>query len=145
MSNFDKGCLWAVVDYILDRTYVSSMRKILVVEDSLTEREKINLYLTNAGFSVRSVSSSEEAEQELTSNRPDLIVLDVILPGKSGFEFCRKIKNDPQTADIPIVICSTKSTEVDKTWGRMGGATSYLTKPVEPELLVTTVKQALNL
>ncbi len=121
------------------------MPKILVVEDSLTDREKIVLFLNNAGFTVRSVSSSEEAERELAADRPDLIVLDVILPGKSGFEFCRKVKNDPKTANIPVVICSTKNTEVDKTWGRMGGATSYLTKPIEQELLVTTVKQALNL
>ncbi len=122
-----------------------SMRKILVVEDSLTEREQITLYLTNAGFIVRSVTSSEDAEKVMETDRPDLIVLDVILPGKSGFEFCRRVKNDPATANIPVVICSTKNTEVDKTWGRMGGANSYLTKPVEQELLVTTVKQALNL
>ncbi|MCS6960678.1 MAG: response regulator [Pseudanabaenaceae cyanobacterium SKYGB_i_bin29] len=121
------------------------MRKILVVEDSLTEREQISLYLTNAGFTVRAVGSSEEAEAIIATDRPDAIVLDVILPGKSGFEFCRRIKNDPATANIPVVICSTKNTEVDKTWGRMGGANSYLTKPVEPELLITTVKQALNI
>lgn len=124
---------------------VNYMRKILVVEDSLTEREQISLYLTNAGFTVRAVGSSEEAEAIIATDRPDAIVLDVILPGKSGFEFCRRIKNDPATANIPVVICSTKNTEVDKTWGRMGGANSYLTKPVEPELLITTVKQALNI
>ena len=70
-----------------------------------------------------------------------MIVLDVILPGQSGFELCRKLKGDPQTKGIPIVICSTKNTEIDKTWGEMSGADAYLTKPIDEAQLLQTVNR----
>ena len=65
----------------------------------------------------------------------------MILPGQSGFQLCRQLKADPQTQNIPIVLCSTKNTEVDKQWGKMGGADAYLTKPVDRELLLETIHQ----
>ena len=85
--------------------------------------------------------SSEEALQMVRTTPPDLLFLDVVLPGQSGFEFCRDLKTDESTRNIPIVICSTKGTEADKLWGSMLGADAYLTKPVDQQQIAQTVQQ----
>ncbi|MBH8572089.1 response regulator [Nostocaceae cyanobacterium CENA369] len=117
------------------------MKKVLLVEDSLTESEKMTRYLEQGGYSVYEVRSGEEAQLRLKQQKPDLILLDLILPGQSGFEFCRKLKADPTTKAIPVVICSTKNTDVDKTWGTMSGADAYLIKPVNENTLLQTVSK----
>jgi twitching motility two-component system response regulator PilH len=117
------------------------MKKVLLVEDSLTEAERIARFLEKAGYSVYEVRSGEEAQLRLKQQKPDLILLDLILPGQSGFEFCRKLKGDPVTKAIPVVICSTKNTDVDRTWGSMSGADAYLTKPVDEKILLETIGQ----
>ena len=119
------------------------MSKILLVEDSEMQAEQITRCLEKQGFMVFRVGSGEEAQLRLKQQKPSLIVLDVILPGQSGFELCRKLKNDPETKTIPIVICSTKNTEIDKTWGEMSGADAYVTKPINEAQLVQTVNQYL--
>ncbi len=111
------------------------MSTILVVEDGLTDMQVISRYLEQAGYSVMGAKTSEEAQEKITQNRPDVIFLDVILPGKSGFEICRELKDDPNTKAIPVVFCSTKNSDVDKMWGDMLGADAYLSKPVEKEKL----------
>ncbi|NJL78414.1 MAG: response regulator [Richelia sp. RM2_1_2] len=111
------------------------MSTILVVEDGLTDMQVISRYLEQAGYSVMGATSSEEAQEKITQNKPDMIFLDVILPGKSGFEICRELKNNPNTKTIPVVFCSTKNTDVDKMWGDMLGADAYLSKPVQKEEL----------
>ena len=111
------------------------MSTILVVEDGLTDMQVISRYLEQAGYSVMGATTSEEAQEKITQNKPDLIFLDVILPGKSGFEICRELKNNPNTKTIPVVFCSTKNTDVDKMWGDMLGADAYLSKPVQKEEL----------
>jgi two-component system, chemotaxis family, response regulator PixH len=115
------------------------MTTILLVEDSLTETEVLTRYLKQAGLAVISVASCEEARIKLSLKRPDLVVLDVILPGQSGFELCRELKTQASTSQIPIVICSTKATDVDKMWGTMLGADAYLRKPVDQKELTKTV------
>jgi twitching motility two-component system response regulator PilH len=117
------------------------MSQILVVDDSKTEIELLRRYLEKQGHSVQAVSSGEEAELRLKQQKPALIVLDVILPGQSGFELCRKLKNDPTTKTIPIVICSTKNKEIDKTWANMSGADAYVTKPVDETSLQQTISK----
>jgi twitching motility two-component system response regulator PilH len=117
------------------------MSQILVVDDSKTEIELLRRYLEKQGHSVQAVSSGEEAELRLKQQKPALIVLDVILPGQSGFELCRKLKNDPTTRTIPIVICSTKNKEIDKTWANMSGADAYVTKPVDETSLQQTISK----
>ncbi|MBE9182148.1 response regulator [Oculatella sp. LEGE 06141] len=116
------------------------MKTILVVEDSVTEMQILTGYLRQAGLSVMSAQSGEEAQVKLDDQKPDLIVLDVILPGQSGFELCRELKANPNTSQIPIVICSTKDTDVDRMWGNMLGANAYLPKPVDPTELLRTVQ-----
>jgi two-component system, chemotaxis family, response regulator PixH len=121
------------------------MSTVLVVEDSLTETEVITRYLQQAGLAVVSVKSGEEAQSQLTNaQKPDLIILDVILPGQSGFELCRELKANPTTNQIPVVICSTKNTEVDKMWGNMLGADAYITKPVDQQELTQLIQQLIK-
>jgi two-component system, chemotaxis family, response regulator PixH len=114
---------------------------VLVVEDGLTDTEIISRYLQQAGFFVVCARSGEEAQQKLERQKPDLILLDVILPGQSGFELCRELKTNPSTSTIPVVMCSTKNTNVDKMWGTMLGADAYIAKPVRQDELIGVVRR----
>lgn len=120
------------------------MATILVVEDTMTQAEIIGGTLRNAGYSVILATSSEDAKVKLAQQKPSLMVLDVVLPGESGFELCRELKENADTKDIPVVLCSTKSGEMDRFWGMKQGAAAYLTKPVDTEELVRTVKMLIK-
>jgi two-component system, chemotaxis family, response regulator PixH len=120
------------------------MSTVLLVEDSLTDREVMKHYLQQAGLAVVSANSVEEAQTKLQAQKPNLIILDVVLPGQSGFELCRELKTDPTTSQIPIVICSTKDTDVDKMWGNLLGADAYLPKPVLETELLQTIQQLIK-
>lgn len=120
------------------------MKTVLVVEDSATDRTLLSSYLQQFGCMVMSASSVEEANTQLLQKSPDLIILDVILPGQSGFELCREIKTNPTLKKIPVVICSTKGTDVDKMWGNMLGADAYLTKPVKESDLKGVISQLIS-
>lgn len=113
----------------------------LVVEDSLTDRTLLTKYLEQFGIRVTTADSSEEAAALLENALPDLVFLDVVLPGQSGFELCRELKTSETTKNIPIVICSSKGTEADKLWGAMLGADLYLAKPISQQQIAQTVKQ----
>ena len=113
----------------------------LVVDDSLTEREILVNHLQQAGIVVSTAKTGEEALEKIKSNTPDFIILDIVLPGRSGFEVCRAIKSSAETNHIPIIICSTKGSEMDKFWGMKQGADAYLPKPVDKEELIATVKK----
>jgi len=119
------------------------MSQVFVVEDSLEQREKIKNCLEKEGLTVVTATSAEEALIRIQQNKPDLIVLDVILPGQSGFELCRQLKEDPSTKFIPIVICSSKNTDLDRSWGDMSGANAYITKPIDENQLLETINQSL--
>jgi len=120
------------------------MSTVLVVEDGLTDMEIISQYLQQAGYSVLCAKSSAEAQSKIGSTKPDVIVLDVILPDKSGYEICRELKDNAETSSIPVVFCSTKSSDVDKMWGNMLGADAYLAKPVDQEELMQTLKKLIK-
>ena len=117
------------------------MRKVLIVEDSLTDSEVLTRYLKQVGLVVVSVHSGEEAEARLRIEKPDLVILDVMLPGQSGFELCHYLKTNEDTKQIPVVICSSKGTEVDMLWGSLLGADAYIAKPVDLEKLLPIVQQ----
>ncbi|MEN9207900.1 MAG: response regulator [Gloeomargarita sp. GMQP_bins_120] len=116
------------------------MPTVLLVEDVQTEAALLAGYLQGEGFLVQRVASAEEARQYLAKHKPDLMVLDVVLPGESGFELCRQLKKQPETAGIPIIICSSKQGDIDKFWGMKQGASAYLTKPVNKEELIRTAR-----
>ncbi len=120
------------------------MGTVLVVEDSLTDMQIFIRCLQQDGINVLMAKSGEEAIAAITKQRPDAVVLDVVLPGRSGFEVCRQLKAEASTSDIPVVICSTKGTEMDRFWGMKQGADAYLSKPIDQEELVRTVKQLIN-
>lgn len=120
------------------------MHTVLLVEDTLTDREVVTQCLRRSGLNVMTATSCEDALDQLQRQRPDVILLDVVLPGQSGFEFCRTLKDEPKTSAIPIVIYSTKDTDLDKFWGMRQGADAYLSKPIDQEELVRTVKQVIK-
>lgn len=117
------------------------MRTVLVVEDSLTDSEVLTYCLRQAGLTVVSVTNGEEAMERLQLQKPDLVILDVMLPGQSGFEICHCLKTNDDTKQIPVVICSAKGTDVDKLWGKMLGADAYLAKPVDLQKLMPIIQQ----
>ncbi|MGY6529128.1 MAG: response regulator transcription factor [Cyanobacterium sp.] len=117
------------------------MAKVLIVDDSSTERKILVSYLEEIGVSITTAESGEEALTKIPNINPDLIILDVVLPGKSGFEICREIKSNDNTNKIPVIICSTKGSEMDKFWGMKQGADAYLPKPVNKEELFSTVRK----
>ena len=113
----------------------------LIVDDSATERSIIAGCLKEVGINVSVALSGEEALEKIDQNYPDLIVLDVVLPGRSGFEICRELKGSDNTNKIPIILCSTKDTEMDKFWGMKQGADAYLPKPIDQEQLVKKAQE----
>ncbi len=120
------------------------MGTALVVEDSLTEREILSSCLQQEGIIVSTAKDGEEALAKIDTNRPDVIILDVVLPGRSGFEICRFLKAQAKTSNIPVIICSTKGTDMDKFWGLKQGADAYMPKPIDQEEFIRTVKQLLK-
>lgn len=117
------------------------MSKVLVVDDSLTDRRVTTTYLEQAGLTVLDVESAEEAIEKLPQYQPNLIVLDVVMGGQSGFELCRALKANLATKTIPVILCSSKSTEADKMWGDVVGADAYIAKPVNRDELINKVQQ----
>lgn len=121
------------------------MKTVLVVEDSRAEQRLIVALLREAGLKVALAESAESALIWLEDNgQPDLIVLDIIMPGLSGLELCRQIRANPQMKDIPIVFCSSKDQEYDRFWAIRQGGNAYITKPYDPGDLVETVCEHLN-
>lgn len=120
------------------------MSTALVVEDSLTDMVVLTSCLQQGGLTVLTAKSGEEALAKISSYKPDVIILDVVLPGRSGFEICRDLKAEAGTSKIPVVICSTKGSEMDKFWGLKQGADAYLAKPVDQEQLLRTVNQLIK-
>ena len=116
----------------------------LIVDDSATERSIITGCLKEAGIDVSVALSGEEALEKIEKSCPDLIVLDVVLPGKSGFEICRELKGSDNTNKIPIILCSTKKTEMDKFWGMKQGADAYIPKPIDQAELIEKVRELMS-
>ncbi len=117
------------------------MATILVVEDTLTDQQMIGGVLKQEGYSVITAASEKEALDRIAQAKPDLILLDVVLPDRSGFELCRDLRDKPETKTIPIVMCSSKGSNMDKFWGMQQGADAYLAKPVDLDELVKVVRK----
>lgn len=117
---------------------------ILIVEDTPSEMELMSHYLRESGCSVIHAVTGKEALEKAAQHKPDVIVTDVVMPGMSGFELCRSLKKDPETAKVPIVICTSKNQEIDRLWGMRQGADAYLTKPYTREQLLRVVVSLLK-
>ncbi len=113
--------------------------KILVVEDSPTYLRKISNFLQGLGYEVVTAVDGEEALEKAVQENPGLIVLDVILPKKNGFQVCRQLKTSPATQGIKILMMTSKSQDSDRFWGLKQGADEYMTKPIDDNELVTNI------
>jgi twitching motility two-component system response regulator PilH len=120
------------------------MTTVLVVEDSVTQREMITDLLKGSGLNVTIAADGVEALEKIQGSRPDLVVLDIVMPKMNGYEVCRRLKADPKTQGVPVVMCSSKGEEFDRYWGMKQGADAYIAKPFQPTELVGTVKQLLR-
>ena len=120
------------------------MSVVLVVEDSVAQREMITELLRGIGLNVNVATDGVEALESLQKLQPELVVLDIVMPRMNGYEVCRRMKSDPKTQKIPIVMCSSKGEEFDRYWGMKQGADAYISKPFQPTELVGTVKQLLR-
>jgi len=119
-------------------------KRIFVVEDEEEIQELVRYNLAKEGFVVSCVDSGEEALRKIPRERPDLIVLDLMLPGVDGLEVCRSLKGDSSTRDIPIVILTAKGEEADVVTGLELGADDYVTKPFSPRVLTARIRAALR-
>ena len=119
------------------------MATILIADDSPTAVTLLRRILSPLGHSIVVASDGDEAARAVVDGRPDLIILDVVMPKQNGFELCRTIKSNPATASIPIFLVTSMTREPDRFWGLRQGADEYLPKPVDPEILVEKVRARL--
>jgi twitching motility two-component system response regulator PilH len=117
-----------------------AIEKILLVDDSKTELHFLTELLTKRGFKVRTAENAEEAMKRLAEEKPDLILMDVVMPGQNGFQLTRSITRDPLYADLPVIMCTSKNQETDKVWGMRQGARDYVVKPVDPDELIGKIR-----
>ena len=108
-----------------------AIKRVLVVDDSATQRHVIGEVLSKKGFEVAFAEDGEKGVAQAKASKPDLIIMDVVMPGMNGFQATRAISKDPDTAHIPIIICTTKDQETDKVWGVRQGAKDYVIKPID--------------
>lgn len=120
------------------------MSTVLVVEDSLAQRQMISDLLKGSGLKVTVASDGLEALERINQSFPDVVVLDIVMPRMNGYELCRRLKADPKTQNVPVVMCSSKGEEFDRYWGMRQGADAYIAKPFQPTELIGTVKQLLR-
>ncbi len=117
-----------------------TIQKVLIVDDSKTELMFMTDLLQKNGMTVRTAEGADEAFRRLAEEKPDLILMDVVMPGKNGFQLTRSINRTPEYADIPIIMCTSKSLETDRVWGLRQGARDYITKPIDITELFLKIK-----
>jgi len=118
--------------------------QILIVDDEAGIRQMLSFTLGGDGYSCTEAGDTDEAQSALTGRRPDLILLDWMLPGISGVDFARRLKRDPRTSDIPIILLTAKGEEADKVKGLDSGADDYVTKPFSTRELLARVRALLR-
>lgn len=117
-----------------------AIQKVLIVDDSKTELMFLTDILQKNGMSVRTAEGADEALRRLAEDKPDLILMDVVMPGQNGFQLTRSINRTPEYSGIPIIICTSKSLETDRVWGMRQGARDYITKPVDTAELLLKIQ-----
>ena len=116
------------------------IHNILLEDDSRTELHVLTDLLVRQGFRVRTAENGDEALRRIAEEKPDLILMDVVMPGQNGFQLTRTITRDPRYADVPVIMCTSKSQETDKVWGMRQGARDYVVKPVNPDELIQKIR-----
>lgn len=132
-------------DTFSDRREQKSERRpikgVLLIDDSKTELHYLSDLLTKRGFAVRTAEGGEEAMRRLSEEKPDLILMDVVMPGQNGFQLTRLITRDPRFSEVPVIICTSKSQETDRIWGLRQGARDYIVKPIDPDELISKINK----
>jgi len=117
-----------------------TVKKILLVDDSATELHVISEILSKHGYSVTKAQNGDEAVRRLNEDTPDLILMDVVMPGMNGFALTRSITRDARFSAVPVIMCTSKSQDTDKVWGMRQGARDYIVKPVNADELISKIK-----
>jgi twitching motility two-component system response regulator PilH len=120
------------------------MATVLIVDDSPTEIHAYQQMLENNGYTVESATDGETSVKKAEETNPDVILMDVVMPGMNGFQATRQLNKNPDTAHIPVIIITTKDQETDKVWGLRQGARDYIVKPVKEADLVNHVQSLLG-
>ena len=121
------------------------MARILIVDDSPTEMYKLTVMLEKHGHVVLKAENGADGVALARQEKPDAVLMDIVMPGLNGFQATRQLTKDSMTQNIPVIMVTTKDQETDKVWGTRQGAKGYLTKPVEEEALVKEVNRVLSL
>ena len=116
------------------------IHRVLIVDDSKTELMFMTDLLQRNGMTVRTAQGADDAFKRLTEEKPDLILMDVVMPGQNGFQLTRAINRTPEYTEIPIIMCTSKNLETDRVWGMRQGARDYITKPVNEAELLAKIK-----
>lgn len=120
------------------------MARILIVDDSPTETFRFREILTKHGYEVLEATNGADGVTMAQAELPDLVLMDVVMPGMNGFQATRQISKGKDTQHIPVVIVSTKDQATDRVWGKRQGARDYLTKPIDEQQLIDVIKQLLS-
>ncbi|ELR96847.1 response regulator transcription factor [Gloeocapsa sp. PCC 73106] len=116
------------------------MITVLVVEDALSQQQLIGSYLQEFGYKVINANNGQEAIEKINSQKPDVVITDLVMPGMSGLELCRSLKKDPNTNKLPVIACTSKNQELDRLWGMKQGIDVYVTKPFSKEEIIRAVR-----
>ncbi|MAZ88976.1 MAG: two-component system response regulator [Cellvibrionaceae bacterium] len=119
------------------------MAKVLIVDDSPTETYKLTSILEKNGHSVITAETGESGVATAKQERPDLVLMDIVMPGLNGFQATRQLSKANETSHIPVIIVTTKDQETDRVWGLRQGAKAYLTKPIEEKVLMDVMGEVL--
>ncbi len=120
------------------------MARVLIVDDSPTETQLLSSIMSKHGFDVLTADNGEDGIKLAKREQPDVILMDVVMPGMNGFQATRQLTRGEETKHIPVIIITTKDQETDRIWGMRQGAKDYLTKPVEESKLLATVRKVLE-
>lgn len=118
---------------------------VLIIDDSIVERHLLRAMLTELNFlKIIEATNGEDGVKMAEENKPDLILMDVVMPGINGFQATKKIVSNEMLKNIPVIMCTSKNQEIDKSWGARQGAKAYLTKPVDKKILFEEIRKLLN-
>lgn len=120
------------------------MARVLIVDDSPTETYQLTAMLEKNGHEVLTAENGADGVALARQEKPDLVLMDIVMPGLNGFQATRQLTKDPETENIPVIIVTTKDQETDRVWGKRQGATDYLTKPIEEGILMNVMSKALG-
>jgi twitching motility two-component system response regulator PilH len=120
------------------------MAKVLIVDDSPTETYKLTSLLEKHGHTVITAGNGEEGVENAKRERPDVVLMDIVMPGLNGFQATRQLSKAPETANIPVIIVTTKDQETDRVWGMRQGAKAYLTKPIAEKELMDIIADVIS-